>query len=308
MQNKLRHQPVLVDEVISYIKPEKNKIYFDGTFGQGGYTKKILKEYDCKIFAIDRDPESLKYANELKRKKLKSFEFEVEKLSNFKNCIHKKGIMSFDGIMLDLGVSNTQLNNPVRGFSFSNDGPLDMRMNNNSDKLTAEKIVNEFSENKLSDIFYYFGEEKNSRKISKLIINYREKKRISSTVTLSKIIEEINFQKKIHPATRVFQALRIFVNSELDELENFLHQSINHLNKNSRIAIVTFHSLEDRIVKHFFKSRSSNNPNNYKHYPEKKVSKNQLKIITKKTIRPSLREINENPRSRSAKLRVAEKL
>ena len=170
MQNKLRHQPVLVDEVISYIKPEKNKIYFDGTFGQGGYTKKILKEYDCKIFAIDRDPESLKYANELKRKKLKSFEFEVEKLSNFKNCIQKKGIMSFDGIMLDLGVSNTQLNNPVRGFSFSNDGPLDMRMNNNSDKLTAEKIVNEFSENKLSDIFYYFGEEKTQKNFK---INYK---------------------------------------------------------------------------------------------------------------------------------------
>ena len=200
MKNKLRHEPVLVDEVISYLKPQKNKLYFDGTFGQGGYSKKILKEYDCKIFAIDRDPESLKYANELKSKYLKSFEFEVEKLSNFKNCIHKKEIKFFDGIMLDLGVSNTQLNNPVRGFSFSNDGPLDMRMDNNSDKLTAEKIINEFSENKLSDIFYYFGEEKNSRKISKLIINYREKSRISSTVTLSKIIEEIintNIKKKI---------------------------------------------------------------------------------------------------------------
>ena len=183
-----------------------------------------------------------------------------------------------------------------------------MRMNKDSDGITAEKVINEFSERKLSEIFYFLGEEKNSRKISRSIIEFRKKKRIYSTKMLSKIIEKINFQKKIHPATRVFQALRIFVNDELQELENFLKKCLVLLNKKSRIAIVSFHSLEDRIVKRFFKDNSIMAFNNYKHLPEKKKSSALLKVITKKAITPSDKEIKNNPRSRSAKLRVAEKI
>ena len=249
MSDHLTHLPVLVDEVIDQIRPEKNKFYFDGTFGQGGYSKKILEKVQCNVLSIDRDPDSLNYAFNLKNKYPNNFHFEIERFSNIETILIKKKIKQLDGIFLDLGISNTQLNNPERGFSFSNDGPLDMRMNKDSNGITAEKVINEFSERKLSEIFYFLGEERNSRKISRSIIEFRKKKRIYSTKMLSKIIEKINFQKKIHPATRVFQALRIFVNDELLELENFLKKCLVHLNKKSRIAIVSFHSLEDRIVK-----------------------------------------------------------
>ena len=154
--------------------------------------------------------------------------------------------------MLDLGISNTQLNNPKRGFSFTNDGPLDMRMNQNDNSLTAEKVINEYSEEKLSKIFFLFGEENNSRRISKTIIQFRKKERIESTLMLNKIIEKINFRQRIHPSTRVFQALRIYINKELFELEKFLEKSVDMLESGGRIAIVSFHSLEDRIVKRFF--------------------------------------------------------
>tara|TARA_B000000532_G_scaffold226977_1_gene205643 strand:+ start:19 stop:945 length:927 start_codon:yes stop_codon:yes gene_type:complete len=308
MSDHLTHLPVLVDEVIDQIRPEKNKFYFDGTFGQGGYSKKILEKVQCNVLSIDRDPDSLNYAFNLKNKYPNNFHFEIERFSNIETILIKKKIKQLDGIFLDLGISNTQLNNPERGFSFSNDGPLDMRMNKDSNGITAEKVINEFSERKLSEIFYFLGEERNSRKISRSIIEFRKKKRIYSTKMLSKIIEKINFQKKIHPATRVFQALRIFVNDELLELENFLKKCLVHLNKKSRIAIVSFHSLEDRIVKKFFKDNSIMAFNNYKHLPEKKKSTALLKIVTKKAITPSDKEIKNNPRSRSAKLRVAEKI
>ncbi len=308
MSDHLTHLPVLVDEVVDQIRPEKNKFYFDGTFGQGGYSKKILEKAQCNVLSIDRDPDSLNYAFNLKKKYPNNFDFEIEQFSNIETILIKKKVKYLDGILLDLGISNTQLNNPDRGFSFSNDGPLDMRMNKDSDGITAEKVINEFSERKLSEIFYFLGEEKNSRKISRSIIEFRKKKRIYSTKMLSKIIEKINFQKKIHPATRVFQALRIFVNDELQELENFLKKCLVLLNKKSRIAIVSFHSLEDRIVKRFFKDNSIMAFNNYKHLPEKKKSSALLKVITKKAITPSDKEIKNNPRSRSAKLRVAEKI
>ena len=308
MSDHLTHLPVLVDEVIDQIKPEKDKFYFDGTFGQGGYSNKILEKVQCNIISIDRDPDSLNYALKLKKKYPDNFHFEIEKFSNVENLLKKKKIRKLDGILLDLGISNTQLNNPERGFSFLNDGPLDMRMNKKSEGITAEKVINEFSEKKLSEIFYFLGEEKNSRKISRSIIEFRKRKRIYSTKMLSKIIEKINFHKKIHPATRVFQALRIFVNDELIELENFLKKCAVLLNKNSRIAIVSFHSLEDRIVKQFFKENSARSFNNYKHLPEKENKKAFLKVLTKKAIKPSDKEIKKNPRSRSARLRVAEKI
>ena len=222
------------------------------------------------------------------------FFFFCNKFSEIDTVIKKIDQDKFDGILLDLGMSNTQLNNPSRGFSFEKDGPLDMRMDFNNNKLTAKEIINNYSERDLANIFYYYGEEKNSRKIAKQIINSRLKASINTTSELSKIIKRVNFDRFKNPSTRVFQALRIYVNDELNELEFFLNKSVNILKKKGRIAIIAFHSLEDRIVKNFIKKQSE--------------LSGQLKIVTKKPVLPSPSEIQINSRSRSAKLRVAEKI
>ncbi len=303
MINNLSHFPVMVDEVLSYLKPKNSKLYLDGTFGQGGYSKKILESSNCKIFAIDRDIESQFYANQIKKEFKSRFIFHHEKLSNLNSLIKKEKIRYFDGIVLDLGISNTQLNNPLRGFSFDNDGPLDMRMDRKNEKLTAEIIINEYEEKELSDIFFYYGEERNSRKIAKSIINFRKNQRIRTTEMLSNIIKKINYSKFKHPATRVFQALRVFLNEELNELEKILELSIQIMSSGSRIVVVSFHSLEDRIIKNFFKRMSINKVQS----KENNSKFSNLKIITKKPLTPTQTEIDINPRSRSAKMRVAEK-
>ena len=288
MSADIEHLPVLVDEVISYLRPKHKKVYFDGTFGQGGYSRQILK-FNSKVIAIDRDFLSEKYAKDLILKYPKNFFFKVEKFSNIKNILKELKIQKIDGLTLDLGLSSTQIECSSRGFSFNSDGPLDMRMNNQNNEITAKKIINEFTEKQLSEIFFHYGEEKNSRKIAKSIVLEREKKEIKTTLDLSKIIKRINSYNNKNPSTRVFQALRIFVNDELYELEKFLKICISFLDKKSRIIIVSFHSLEDRIVKNFFKENLE-----------------YLKIITKKPITPSYQEVKNNPRSRSAKMRVAE--
>ncbi len=281
----------MVDEILSYLAPEKFETYVDCTFGQGGYSKKILENADCKIIAIDRDKEAIEYAQLLKKKYPRNFIFSVDKFSKFDDVLKKNNVKKIDGLIFDLGVSNTQLNNPTRGFSFSNNGPLDMRMDIENLDLTAQKIVNEFDQHNLSDIFYYYGEEKNSRQIAKKIIEYRKKKEISTTFELVELIRKINSYKKKHPATRVFQALRIYINDELNELDITLKKSLLFLKKNGKIITVAFHSLEDKVIKNFFLK-----------------NKNLLKILTKKPIVPSEKEVRNNPRSRSAKMRVAEVL
>ena len=277
MSTTNQHLPVLVDEVISYLNPQNKKIYFDGTFGHGGYSKKILK-FKTKVIALDRDFSSEKYATELKKKYPKNFFFKVEKFSNFPKVMKYFGVKKFDGLTLDLGLSSSQIFTSSRGFSFSLDGPLDMRMTKEKNGVTAKKIINEFSEKQLAEIFYYYGEERNSKKIAKSIILERKKKEIKTTLELSTIIKKINYYNHKNPSTRVFQALRIFVNDELNELENFLKICIKFLNKNSRIIIVAFHSLEDRIVKNFLRKNLQ-----------------FLKIITKKPITPSYQEIRKIP-------------
>ncbi len=298
--DQLSHFPVMVNEVVSFLEPKKEKIYLDCTFGQGGYSRKILESAECKVCAIDRDISSHKYAKILSQEFNDRFTFSNTKFSDLHFFLHKKNIKAIDGMVLDLGVSNTQLNDPHRGFSFSNNGPLDMRMDKINTKLTAETIINEYDENELSDIFFYYGEERNSRKIANSIVEFRKKKKIDSTKMLSDIIQKINKYKFKHPATRVFQALRIVINEELNELEEALKISLEILTKNARIVIVAFHSLEDKIIKNFFKK------NGYKDLNDDK--KNVFRIITKKPINPSSEEIKINPRSKSAKLRVAEKI
>ena len=298
--DQLSHFPVMVNEVVSFLEPKKEKIYLDCTFGQGGYSRKILESAECKVCAIDRDISSQEYAKILSQKFNARFSFNNTKFSDLHFFLHKKNIKAIDGMVLDLGVSNTQLNDPHRGFSFNYNGPLDMRMDKINTKLTAETIINEYDEKELSDIFFYYGEERNSRRIANSIVEFRKKKKIDSTKMLSDIIQKINKYKFKHPATRVFQALRIVINEELNELEEALKISLEILTKNARLVIVAFHSLEDKIVKNFFKK------NSYKNFNEGK--KNVFRIITKKPITPSSDEIKINPRSKSAKLRVAEKI
>ena len=279
----------MVDEIISYLAPEKLKTYVDCTFGQGGYSKKILEKTNCNIIAIDRDKDAIEHAKLLKKKYPKNFIFCVDNFSRLDQVLKKNDIKKIDGLIFDLGISNTQLNNPSRGFSFSNNGPLDMRMDIENLDLTAQKIINEFDQHNLSDIFYYYGEEKNSRQIARKIIEFRKKKEISTTFELVELIKKVNSYKKKHPATRVFQALRIFINDELNELDITLKKSLLFLKKNGKIITVAFHSLEDKVIKNFF-SRN----------------KGLLKILTKKPVTPNEKEVKINPRSRSARMRVAE--
>ena len=276
MHSKLKHHPVMVDEILSYLAPEKLKTYVDCTFGQGGYSKKILENTNCNIIAIDRDKDAIEHAKLLKKKYPKNFIFCVNNFSRLDQVLKKNDIKKIDGLIFDLGISNTQLNNPTRGFSFSNNGPLDMRMDIENLDLTAQKIINEFDQHNLSDIFYYYGEEKNSRQIARKIIEFRKKKEISTTFELVELIKKVNSYKKKHPATRVFQALRIFINDELNELDITLKKSLLFLKKNGKIITVAFHSLEDKVIKNFF-SRN----------------KGLLKILTKKPITPNEKEVKD---------------
>ena len=302
----------MCDETISFLNPKNNKTYFDATFGQGGYSNEILKFCNCRVIASDRDHEAEKYAVFLKKKYQSRFQFKVSRFSEIDKTMKYFKKEKVDGLTLDLGVSNTQIEKAERGFSFNKNGPLDMRMENKVEqKLSAKIIINNYSEDNLSKIFYKYGEERNSKKISKAIVEARKKKKIESTIELSNIINRtVCYRKnyKINPSTKTFQALRIYVNKELEELENCLRKSLNILNSKSRIIIVSFHSLEDKIVKRFFREHSGYLLENNRNLPKKigEQKKNYIKIITKKVIKPSLDEIKKNPRARSARMRVAE--
>ena len=307
------HVPVMLNEVLSFIPKEKKINLIDATFGGGGYSRAILKNFNIKnLIAIDRDPISKIFYDEL-RKDFDNIELFNQKFSKLdellKNSEHFKE--KYDVIIFDLGVSSNQIENPERGFSFQQDGPLDMKMG--SSNLNAFEVINSFDEKKLADIFYQFGEEKYSRKIAKNIVINRTKKTIQNTLELSEIIKKSvparNNFKKIHPATKSFQALRIFINDELNELKIALEKSENLLANNGLLIIVSFQSLEDRIVKDFFNHKSGKRWRSSRHLPDlADLGPTTLKIITKKPLRPKDVEINNNPRSRSAKLRVAQKI
>lgn len=307
------HVPVMLNEVLSFIPKEKKINLIDATFGGGGYSRAILKNFNIKnLIAIDRDPISKIFYDEL-RKDFDNIELFNQKFSKLdellKNSEHFKE--KYDVIIFDLGVSSNQIDNPERGFSFQQDGPLDMKMG--SSNLNAFEVINSFDEKKLADIFYQFGEEKYSRKIAKNIVINRTKKNIQNTLELSEIIKKSvparNNFKKIHPATKTFQALRIFINDELNELKIALEKSENLLANNGLLIIVSFQSLEDRIVKDFFNHKSGKRWRSSRHLPDlADLGPTTLKIITKKPLRPKDVEINNNPRSRSAKLRVAQKI
>ena len=292
----------------------KKKInIIDATFGGGSYSKEFLENFEVEnLIAIDRDPITNIFAQSLK-KRFSNFSLVNDCFSNIDNIANKTiNNKKFDIIIFDLGLSSNQLDNPNRGFSFKDDGPLDMNMGNS--KVIASDIINKFSEKKLSEIFFTLGEERFAKKIARNIIKIRKIKFIKTTKDLSDLIHEtipsfIAKKSKINPATKTFQALRIYVNDELNELKIALNKSIELLSNNGKIIVVSFQSLEDRIVKDFFNHNSGKRWRSSRHYPEL-VDNGQInfKIITKKPIRPSEKEKLINPRSRSAKLRIAQKV
>jgi len=315
MKMENRHIPVMLNEVKLHIPNNKKLNIIDATFGGGSYSKSILENFNVSnLIAIDRDPISKIFAESL-IKKFSNFELingcfsQIDELIlNNSSC--KKN--EFDIIIFDLGISSNQIDNPERGFSFMKEGPLDMRMGNSSKKVSD--IINNYSEVDLANIIYKFGEERNSRKIARNIVSARKIKLIETTIELSKLIKnsfntkEI-YKSKIDPATKTFQALRIYINDELNELSIALDKSIELLSAKGKIIIVSFQSLEDRIVKDFLNHNSGKRWRSSRHYPElAEDGPITLKLITKKPLRPSEQEINNNPRSRSAKLRIGEKI
>ena len=308
MKNLL-HKPVLINEVISSLNVRDELYYVDATFGFGGYTKGILKKAKCKVISMDQDPAVRPFARNLKKEYTNRFDFFLTKFSNLKDVIEKKGLKIISGgVVADLGLSSMQINNSKRGFSFMRDGPLDMTMSQTG--KSAEKVINTFKEKELSDIFWKYGEEKKSRQVAKKIVKERKEKAISSTFELVEIIKKVikKNNSKIHPATKVFQALRIFVNNELFELEKLISNAEKLLLPGARIAIVSFHSLEDRIVKFSFNKLSGKTSNLNRHLPTKTVkSQIKFKTVYKKIIRPRNDEILENKKARSARLRVLER-
>ena len=294
-----KHYPVLLKEIISIITPQYGGTFIDCTFGQGGYSKKILDYPDTKIIAIDRDNESIKKAENIREKFENRFLFKNIKFSQLTNLKLKKE--DIKGIIFDLGYSYTQIKDPKKGLSFDFSGELNMKLGIN--EFSAKEVINKLEEKELLNIFKYFGEEKESKKIARNIVEDRKSKEIT-TEELVRIIESTKKKKnhKTHSATKVFQALRIFVNKEISELIYGLINAAKVLKKDGIIAVVTFHSLEDKIVKYFLKSLSENKSIS-RYVPVTQQAETLFILDQKKAIVPTDKEVNENLPSRSAKLR-----
>ncbi|MBI5574476.1 MAG: 16S rRNA (cytosine(1402)-N(4))-methyltransferase RsmH [Elusimicrobia bacterium] len=293
----MEHIPVMSDEAIKYLNIKKNGTYIDCTFGGGGHSIGIIKKLSPKgkLLALDWDCETEKLFIE-NFSSYKNAKFVCSNFAELSTVVKECNIKKIGGILFDFGFSSLQIDDYSRGFSFNFDAPLDMRYNRNN-TVTAEKIINTFSERKLAQIFSDFADEQFSVKIAKAVINYRVKKKISKTLELVEIIKSATpywYQKrKIHFATKTFQALRIAVNNELENIKKGVVSAINLASFGSRIVVISFHSIEHRLLKNIFKEA---------------VKNNSIKLVEKKPIFPSAFEIAENPRSRSAQLRVVEKI
>lgn len=305
------HIPVLLDEVIDCMAPEKGKTIVDGTLGGGGHTEAMLKA-GARVIGVDQDEQAHVFAQD--RLQLFSDRF-IPLRGNFAELpqlLADAGVGKVDGILVDIGVSSWQLDEADRGFSFGKEGPLDMRMDRSRGK-TAADLVNTLSEQELRTIFYEYGEERAGSKVARRIVERRQAKLFTTTTDLADFIASILPRKKgpagkIHPATRVFQALRIAVNDELGVLRRFLDNAAQLLNPGGRLLVITFHSLEDRMVKQFFRNASQSHIDR-KEWPEPRANPDfQYKLITRRPITATDEEIQGNKRSRSAKLRVVEKI
>jgi 16S rRNA (cytosine1402-N4)-methyltransferase len=296
------HLPVMLHEVLGALSPRDGASYVDGTFGGGGYSTAILEAADCRVLGIDRDPDAIARGQALVKRfagRLTLLQGEFSSMDQF--------TQASDGVVLDLGVSSFQFDQPARGFSFREDGPLDMRMSLAGE--SAADFVNAASHSELASVIARFGEEKNARRIASAIIAGRP---ITGTAQLATIVSQAQgpaaLRHAIHPATRTFQALRIHVNDELGELERGLDAALNILSPQGRLVVVSFHSLEDRIVKQFLTRRSTAAPRGSRHAPIGAAPKPVFELLTTRPRTPSADELASNPRSRSAKLRAGLKL
>ena len=307
-----RHEAVLEREILQYLNLKEGSLIVDGTLGDGGHAELILKNTgpDLRVFGIDRDMQAIKRAEE----RLAPFRNRVTlvhgNFSDIKTILKKADIVNVDGLLLDLGVSSPQLDSPERGFSFMRNGPLDMRMDS-MQKTTAADLLVKLSDEELTSVIKEYGEERYSKRIVRAIRKAQGQNPVSTTLDLSGIISSVTLSSrptKIHPATRTFQALRIVVNNELEHVKTVLSDSLEILRASARIMVISFHSLEDRIVKNFFRDEEKGCicP------PRIAICicghKARLKIVTRRPVVPSIKEVQQNPRASSAKLRVAERV
>ncbi len=308
------HKPVMLNEMLSWLAPKEGGVYIDGTFGAGGYSRAILATANCKVYAIDRDPSTKKFAEVLAKEFPNRFVWILGNFADMCELLAQHGVDCVDGIVLDLGVSSMQLDIAERGFSFRNDGDLDMRMS--GEGMSAADVIASASVDELADIFYYYGEEKLSRRVARAIEVARKIEPITRTLQLAEIIRSAlpNKPSKTHPATRSFQGLRIYINQEFDAIERGLAAAEKLLGAGGRLVVVSFHSLEDRIVKRFTHSRCGKLGEHSRHVPELRNKSGNIVVNApafflpkpeKKTAGDA--ELEGNPRARSATMRMIQR-
>ncbi|MCU4350992.1 16S rRNA (cytosine(1402)-N(4))-methyltransferase RsmH [Acinetobacter ursingii] len=302
----MSHISVLLHETVDALLAERDTgIYVDGTFGRGGHTRALLEKLDAnaRVYAFDKDPQALAVAHELAQRDSR-FQIIHASFADLQTELNRIGITQVDGIMADLGVSSPQLDQAERGFSFMQDGPLDMRMDNSQGQTAAEWLL-DIKEEDLANIIYQYGEERYSRRLAKAI---KQAGYIETTGQLAELVKTAHpkWEKHKHPATRTFQAIRIAINKELEDIEIFLPQAVELLKPQGRLAVISFHSLEDRLIKQFIQKESTLAEDTGWGLPQKQVDTRRLKKIAR--LRASEEEVKSNPRSRSAWLRVAERL
>lgn len=307
----MKHISVLLQESISSLNLKENSIVVDATLGYGGHSSNILERVNKGyLFAFDQDSEAIRYSTDRLNKIGTNFTIIKSNFVNMKEELNKRDINKVDAVLFDLGVSSPQLDDESRGFSFHNDARLDMRMDRDQ-KLSAYEVVNEYSEQDLSRIFYKYGEDKFSKSIARKIVEYRKNKPIETTLELVEVIKSgvpMKYRINKHPARQIFQAIRIEVNHELDVIEPALSQALELLNVGGRVAVITFHSLEDRLVKNYFKQKTKvdDKVKGMPNIPDEYLP--DFKLVVNKAIIPSDEEIENNPRARSSKLRVIERI
>jgi 16S rRNA (cytosine1402-N4)-methyltransferase len=303
------HTPVLLTEVLDVLQPSDGGIYIDGTFGAGGYAQGLLETAPCRVWGIDRDPNVIARAAALVRRYEHRLTLVQGRFGEMDRLLHERGIDAADGVALDLGVSSMQLDEPSRGFSFRFDGPLDMRMGCSGP--TAAELIARASERELADVIYTYGEERRARAIARAIVAARAEAPIETTGRLAEIVRRAagpRARDGIDPATRTFQALRIWVNDELGELKRGLVAAESILAPGGRLAVVSFHSLEDRTVKDFLRKRAGAAPAASRHMPAVAAERRpSFRLLSRAAVKPSEAEIRSNPRARSARLRAAER-
>jgi 16S rRNA (cytosine1402-N4)-methyltransferase len=302
------HKPVLLAEVLRVLAPADGEIHVDGTFGAGGYSRAILERADCRVIAFDRDPQAIAAGQVAMTEFGDRLSLVEGRFGSMRDELAALGISRVNGIVLDIGVSSMQIDDAARGFSFLRDGPLDMRMSGSG--VSAADVVNTYGVMELADIIFQFGEEKRSRRIARAIVEKRESALLRTTFDLVRAIEQATgphrAHERVHPATRTFQALRIFVNAELEELADALNAAEVLLAEEGRLIVVTFHSLEDRIVKRFLAARSGRTPSASRHAPQiSAIRQPSFELLMKSHMEATEAEIAANPRARSAKLRAA---